>query len=60
MLTCKHATKLMSQSQDRPLELKERVSLKFHLMMCSGCTNYNKQMEFIRKACLRIGGGGAE
>ena len=59
MLSCKHATKLMSQSQDKPLGLKERVGLRFHLMMCSGCNNYNKQMEFIRRACRRIGGGGA-
>ena len=56
MLTCKHATKLMSQSQDRPLEFKERLSLKFHLMMCAGCNNYNKQMAFIHKACRHVGG----
>ena len=56
MLTCKNATKLMSKSQEKPLVLKERVALKFHLMMCSGCSNYNKQMGFIRKACGRISG----
>lgn len=56
MLNCKNATKLMSKAQDKPLILKERVALRFHLMMCSGCNNYNKQMSFIHKACGRIGG----
>ena len=50
MMNCKQATQLMSQSQDRKLTLKERAHLKFHLVMCSGCTNYNKQMMLIRNA----------
>jgi len=56
MLNCKNATMLMSQSQDRPLALTQRISLRFHLLLCSGCNNYNKQMSFIRKACEHIGG----
>lgn len=58
MLTCKNATKLMSKSQEEPLALKERVTLRFHLLMCSGCRNYNKQMSFIRKACGKMSGNG--
>ncbi|WP_127476115.1 zf-HC2 domain-containing protein [Sulfurivermis fontis] len=57
MLTCKHATKLMSQAQDRPLTLRERIGLRLHLMMCSGCTQFERQLHFIRTACRRIGGG---
>jgi hypothetical protein len=60
MLNCKQTTQLLSEKQDRPLSFRERVALRLHLMMCSGCTNYDRQMEFIRKACRRIGGGGAE
>jgi len=56
MLTCKNATKLISKSQERPLALKERISLRFHLLICSGCNNYNKQMKLIRQACEHIGG----
>ena len=58
MMTCKQATGLMSQAQDRPLTLKERITLRLHLMMCSGCSNFNRQMDFIRKAFRRIGGDG--
>ena len=56
MLTCKQATKLMSQTQEKKLSLRKHVTLRLHLTMCSGCKNYNKQMDFIRKACRHIGG----
>jgi len=54
MMECKQAAKLMSQAQDRNLTFNERISLKFHLLMCSGCTQYNKQMDFIRKAMQQL------
>ncbi|WP_260292605.1 zf-HC2 domain-containing protein [Sedimenticola hydrogenitrophicus] len=60
MLNCKQTTKLLSEKQDRPLSYRERLALRLHLIMCSGCTNYDRQMEFIRKACRRIGGGDAK
>ncbi|MCK4709036.1 MAG: zf-HC2 domain-containing protein [Gammaproteobacteria bacterium] len=50
MMNCKHATQLMSQSQDQKLTLKERTFLKLHLLMCSGCSNYKKQISFIHNA----------
>ncbi len=49
MMDCKQATRLMSQAQDRTLTFRERVNLKLHLLLCTGCKNYNKQMDFIRK-----------
>ena len=54
MLSCKQATELMSQSQDRDLTLKERTRLKFHLLICSGCTNCNKQMKLIHNAMQKF------
>ncbi|HEY9050329.1 MAG TPA: zf-HC2 domain-containing protein [Gammaproteobacteria bacterium] len=54
MMSCKHATSLMSQAQDRELKLSERMQLRFHLMMCTGCTNYNKQLHIISKAMKQI------
>ncbi|WP_275099678.1 zf-HC2 domain-containing protein [Sedimenticola hydrogenitrophicus] len=60
MLNCKQTTKLLSEKQDRPLSFRERVALRLHLIMCSGCTNYDRQMGFIRKACRRIGGDDAK
>lgn len=56
MLTCKQATETLSQAQDRALSLRERWDLRLHLLMCSGCRNFARQMELIRRACRRIGG----
>lgn len=48
MLNCHDATRLMSESQERPLSAMERVSLKLHVMMCSGCHNFKEQMGAMR------------
>jgi len=56
MLNCKQATRLMSQAQDQKLPLKVQMGLRLHLLICSGCTNFNKQLHFIRTACRRVGG----
>lgn len=56
MLNCKQATRLMSQSQDRQLTLRERIGLRLHLLICGGCTNFNKQIGFIRNVCRRLSG----
>lgn len=56
MMNCKHATQLLSQQQDRRLGIMERIGLRLHLLICSGCSNFNKQIDFVRVACRRIGG----
>ena len=50
MLSCKEVTKVCSDELERPLKLGEQVSLRAHLMMCSGCTNYRKQLRLLREA----------
>jgi len=54
MLNCKEATRLMSQEQDRALTLRERLALRYHTLMCIGCTNYRKHMRFLRRAAERF------
>jgi len=34
MLSCKEATRLVSESLGRELPVRQRLSLRFHLMMC--------------------------
>ena len=53
MVTCKETSALLSQAQDRRLRLRDRLSLRLHLMLCDGCTNFRKQLEFIRVALRR-------
>ena len=54
MLTCKEATRLVSQGLDRRLGLAERLALRLHLLACDGCTNFSKQVAFLRKAMARL------
>jgi len=54
MLTCKDASALLSQAQDRPLGLRERLVLKLHLLLCHGCTNFGRQLKLIRATVQRI------
>jgi hypothetical protein len=58
MLSCRQATELMSQEQDRPLTLAERFGLRLHVLICTGCNNYRRQMAVLRAACRRFGSGG--
>lgn len=40
---------MISESQEKPLSLMTRVSLKFHVMMCAGCRNFGDHMGFLRE-----------
>ena len=55
MLTCKEVSGLVSQGLDRRLGFGERIALRVHLMICTGCTNFSRQVAFLRKAVPRIG-----
>lgn len=48
MMNCQQATRLLSDAQERELPLKDRAGLKIHVLMCSGCLNFAKQMGTLR------------
>jgi hypothetical protein len=49
-LTCREASRLLSEGLDRELTLGQRVSLRLHLTLCDACTRVKAQFEFIRRA----------
>ncbi len=49
MLSCKEVTQVCSDELERPLRLTEQVALHAHLMMCTGCANYRKQLKTLRQ-----------
>ncbi len=53
MLTCKDASHLISENQERPLGFRERWSLRMHLWMCVNCRRFERQMTLLR-AALRM------
>lgn len=58
MLNCQEVTELCSQEMERPLRMGERLSLGTHLMMCTGCTNFRKQMKALRLVAQTYAEGG--
>lgn len=53
MLSCKEATRLLSQRQDRALTAVEFVKLRLHLAVCVACTRFARQLAFVRSALSR-------
>lgn len=49
-LTCKEASRLISQAQDRKLTLAQRSALRLHLSMCEACTRFGAQLNALRSA----------
>ena len=54
MYSCEQASKLSSRAMEEPLGTLERIQLKFHLMMCTNCTNFSRQIEFLRRASRKV------
>lgn len=53
MLTCKEISTLVSESLDRKLSLRQRMAMRMHLLMCSMCRTYSRQMLVLRKVIRR-------
>jgi predicted anti-sigma-YlaC factor YlaD len=52
-LTCKEVSVLLSQLQDREIGFIERLQLEAHLKLCEGCRNFQRQLDFLRRAVRR-------
>ncbi|WP_049722358.1 zf-HC2 domain-containing protein [Gilvimarinus polysaccharolyticus] len=53
MMNCRRATRLMSESKERPLSATERMALRVHTMMCSACRRFDGQLDFLSQAAQR-------
>jgi hypothetical protein len=50
MASCKEASLLLSEAEDRRLTLVERLRLRAHLALCDACTRFAAQIAFLRRA----------
>ena len=57
MLNCREVTELCSRELEEPLRLAERIGLRTHLLMCSGCSNFRRQMSALRNAAHAYANG---
>ena len=54
-LPCEGMARLASDSLDRDLTRLERVALRSHLLYCTACRRYLKQLKIIRAALKHLG-----
>ncbi len=45
MLSCKEATRLVSEKLDGDLSFWRRLGLRLHVLMCRGCSRYTRQVK---------------
>ena len=50
MISCKEASRLMSQGLDRDLGLGQRASLRLHLFICTSSSRMRNQLDFLHRA----------
>ncbi|MGL4995334.1 MAG: zf-HC2 domain-containing protein [Deefgea sp.] len=53
MLKCREVSYLLSEAQDRPLNMSEALQLHLHLFMCKKCSHFSRQLKVIRLACKK-------
>jgi hypothetical protein len=58
MTSCARAAELISRSLDVPLRWRERLALRFHLLVCAMCRRFRRQSLLLQEAG-RIAGSGA-
>jgi hypothetical protein len=55
MPSCKEVSCLVSESMDRDLPFRQRFSMRLHLLMCSLCSRFRRQIMFLREAAHSFG-----
>jgi hypothetical protein len=53
MLACDEVSRLVCQSLDARLPLRQRLRVWLHLRMCRLCSQFQRQILFLRKATRR-------
>ena len=50
---CREYAALISSGQDRNLTAAERAAIRVHLLVCDGCTAWNKHVSVMQSALAR-------
>jgi hypothetical protein len=55
MPSCKEVSRLVSDALDRDLPFRPRFFMRVHLLMCSLCSQFRRQVLFLRGAARAFG-----
>ncbi|MFG6431431.1 zf-HC2 domain-containing protein [Roseateles sp. LYH14W] len=53
MITCREASQITLQADDRSVPLTERLSVRLHQRICGNCRRFSRQVELMRQASAR-------
>ncbi len=48
LISCKDASRLISQIMDGSVPLHRRLLVRLHLLFCDACTQFQRQVRFLR------------
>lgn len=46
---CAYMTQMFSDGLERPITLREKITMRLHLFTCDACQRYVKQIEFMHE-----------
>jgi hypothetical protein len=50
LISCKDASRLISQMQERDIPFRDWARIRVHLLWCEACARFEKQLRFLRTA----------
>lgn len=53
MISCRQVSHLLSERRERLLNLRERVGLRLHLLICGECRRFARQIDWIQRVLAR-------
>ena len=53
LISCKDASRLISQMQDGDLPFGQRLRVRLHLLFCDACTQFERQVRYLRDVMRR-------
>ena len=53
LISCKDASRLISQMQDGDLPFGQRLRVRVHLLFCDACTQFERQVRYLREVMRR-------
>ena len=53
--SCRQVSQMQSEALDRSLPFSKRAAMRLHLLVCSWCRRYGKQIRFLKSAAQEHG-----
>jgi hypothetical protein len=53
LISCKEASRLLSQMQDGNVPLRHWLRIRLHLLWCEACKRFEQQLHFLHEAMER-------